>query len=75
MLVEILGGYYGDKGPILVKTDLEREEDKVIPNEAITGGGEINSVVDEEGKRIPFMLMKVTLRTLVLRLNIGVKRI
>ncbi|XWS48572.1 hypothetical protein CRYUN_Cryun13aG0088300 [Craigia yunnanensis] len=50
--VEILGGYYFDKGPVLLRTALVREEDKVVPVEAITCGGEINSVVDEEGRRI-----------------------
>ncbi|XP_022738727.1 uncharacterized protein LOC111291322 [Durio zibethinus] len=49
--VEILEGYYVDKGSVLVRTALEREEDRVVPVEAITLG-EINTVVDKEGRRI-----------------------
>ncbi|XVF12678.1 hypothetical protein REPUB_Repub08aG0139800 [Reevesia pubescens] len=51
--VEIIEGYFVDKGPVLVRTALVGEEDKVVPVEAITHGDEVNSVVDEEGRRIP----------------------
>ncbi|KAK6262496.1 hypothetical protein QUC31_008312 [Theobroma cacao] len=51
--VEIVGVYYGDKGPVLVRTALVREEDKVMPGEAITGGCEMNSLVDKEGRGLP----------------------
>ncbi|XVE58366.1 hypothetical protein DITRI_Ditri04bG0164200 [Diplodiscus trichospermus] len=50
--VEILGGYYIDKGPFLVRTALVREEDKPVPVEAITCEREINSGVDNEDMRI-----------------------
>ncbi|XVF50971.1 hypothetical protein PTKIN_Ptkin04bG0146400 [Pterospermum kingtungense] len=49
--VEILGSYV-DKGPLSLRTAFVREEDKVVPVEAVTCWGEIISCVDEEGRRI-----------------------